>query len=371
MSTELNEQHKDIVVITGASGLIGKRVVERLQADYTLIGLDLTSSDDENLPVHHIGTDLTDDENVRSSFTEIHETYGSRIASVIHLAAYYDFSGEPSPLYEKLTVEGTRRILHVLKDMNFDVEQFVFSSSLLVMEPNNDGSTMTEESPTRAEWAYPESKLAAERVIREEHGEIPAVILRIAGVYDDECHSLPLSRQIQRVYEGALESYVYPGDEEKGQALVHLDDLARCFEQVVKHRSDLTQEEIFLIAESNVVSYGRLQDEFGELIHGDDWTTIRVPKPVAKAGAYVQSQLAHEDEQPFIKPWMVDLADDHYAPDISKAADKLKWKPDHRLLSTAPRMVKSLLRDPHAFYERHNLSKPETFPQEHITHQIM
>ena len=41
----------------------------------------------------------------------VRERFGTRIASVIHLAAYYDFSGEPSEKYETITVQGTERLL--------------------------------------------------------------------------------------------------------------------------------------------------------------------------------------------------------------------------------------------------------------------
>jgi hypothetical protein len=37
---------------------------------------------------------------MKGAFERIRIAYGERIASVIHLAAYYDLSGEPSPLYE-------------------------------------------------------------------------------------------------------------------------------------------------------------------------------------------------------------------------------------------------------------------------------
>jgi hypothetical protein len=46
---------------------------------------------------------------------------GQRIASVIHLAAYYDFSGEPSRPYEQITVRGTHfadNVLIVLAALN-------------------------------------------------------------------------------------------------------------------------------------------------------------------------------------------------------------------------------------------------------------
>ncbi len=53
------------------------------------------------------------------AFKRIRYAYGNRIAAVVHLAAYYDFAGKPSPLYQKITVEGTERLLRVLQ--GFDV----------------------------------------------------------------------------------------------------------------------------------------------------------------------------------------------------------------------------------------------------------
>lgn len=352
-------QQKETIVITGASGLIGTRVCHQLADNYTIVGLDLHSPDDSELPLHHIDTDLTDDASVQGALKAVKSEHGENLASVIHLAAYYDFSGEPSPLYDELTVDGTRRLIRSLCEQEFSVEQFVFSSSLLVMKPNEQGRSVSELSATEAEWAYPQSKLRAEQVIANEHGPIPYVILRIAGVYDEQCHSLPISQQITRIYEKQLESFVFPGDASHGQALVHLDDLADCFVKVVAHRPQLGGQDLFLIAEPDVMSYGELQDRIGELIHGTEWPTIRVPKVVAKAGAYIQEKLADDDEQPFIKPWMIELADDHYAANIAHARVKLDWEPQRRLRDTLPAMIQFLKRDPAAFYKLNKLPLPD------------
>ena len=194
-----------------------------------------------------------------------------------------------------------------------------------------------------------------------QRGEIPAVNLRIAGVYDEECHSLPVSQQISRIYERQFEGHVFPGETDHGQALVHLDDLVDCFLRVIERRETLGAEEMFLIAEPDVMSYSELQDRIGELIHGKKWTTFRIPKFVAKAGAWTQGKLASgDDEQPFIKPWMIDLADDHYAADISHARNKLGWDPKHRLRDTLPAIVESLKRDPRRWYKINGLPLPET-----------
>jgi nucleoside-diphosphate-sugar epimerase len=278
------------------------------------------------------------------------------LASVIHLAAYYDFSGEPSPLYQTLTVEGTRRLLKELQ--KFQTEQFIFSSSLLVMKSVGEGEIITESSPTEAEWDYPGSKLEAEKAIEEERGAIPSVILRIAGVYDEDCHSIPIAQHIRRIYEKQFESYFFPGDPQHGQPFVHLDDLIDCLRKLVERRHTLDQRELLLIAEPEVVSYGELQERLGELIHGEEWPTIRIPKTVAKAGAWAKEKLTG-DEETFIKPWMVDMADAHYPVAIEQARQRLDWAPRHRLRDTLEEMIRRLKRDPRQWYLTNKLPLPE------------
>ncbi len=348
---------KPLILITGVSGRIGSWVSRLLASDYQVVGMDIESP--EESCGEWIETDLTDAESLAEALRKVREKYGENVASVIHLAAYYDFAGEPSPLYDELTVEGTRRLLVGLRD--FAVEQFIFSSSLLVMHPCEVGERITEQSPTRAEWAYPESKLKAEQVIHETRGGIPSVILRISGVYDDDCHSIPIARQIARIYEKQAESFVFPGDSDAGNPYLHISDLAVCIRMLIEKRSELSDEELFLVAEPDVMSYADLQDELGELIHGEAWPSIRIPKAVAKAGAWAKEKMAASDEEkPFIKPWMVDLADDHYAVDVSHIRDRVGWLPKRRLVDSLPQMVSALKTNPAKWYQDQGLSVPES-----------
>ncbi len=357
---------RPVVVITGAGGLIGSRLVTRLHRDFTVVGIDNDSAQDEGIeePIDWYNVDLTSDGAIEDIFAGIRERHGPRIASVIHLAAYYDFSGADHPLYETLTVGSTRRLLTAIHEQDFQCEQFVFSSSLLVMEPDEHGRSVSELSPTRAEWPYPQSKLKAEEVIREHAETIPYVILRIAGVYDEDGNSLSLSRQIQRIYERQMESFVFPGDSSHGQALVHLDDLADCFARVVERRKQLHPEELFLVAEPDVMSYAELQKQIGEMLHGDEWPAWPIPKPIAKAGAWVKNHLPADDEEQFIKPWMVDHADDHYQVTIAHARARLGWVPEHRLRDTLPEIVGSFQADPELFYARHGLNLAQIQPHD-------
>ena len=106
------------------------------------------------------------------------------------------------------------------------------------------------------------------------------------------------------------------------------------------------------------MSYGELQNRIGELIHGTEWPTIRIPKTVAKAGAWLKEKVAG-DEETFIKPWMVELADAHYPVSIDRARQKLGWEPAHRLRITIREMIRFLLRDPRAWYKENKLALPE------------
>ena len=92
------------------------------------------------------------------------------------------------------------------------------------------------------------------------------------------------------------------------------------------------------------------------LIHGDpDWDTRVIPKAVAKAGAWVQDVVPGV-EDPFIKPWMIEMADHHYALDTTRARTMLGWLPARHLRETLPRMVAFLKADPHEFYRVNKLS---------------
>jgi nucleoside-diphosphate-sugar epimerase len=356
-TTNIQASAKPVVVITGSSGLIGSKLVAAFASNYDVVGLDRDRPKEMVAGTDFIECDLTKDDSVAAAFGAVREKHGNRLTSVIHLAAYYDFSGEPSEMYRQLTVEGTARVLREIKE--FETEQFVFSSTILVMEPAEEGEAITEASPLEDEpWDYPRSKIEAEKLILRERGNISAVILRIAGVYNEEGHAVPIAQQISRIYERQLESYFFPGDASHGQAFVHLDDLVECFKQVIALRRELGPADVFLIAEPEVMSYAELQEQLGELIHGEQWPTIRIPKAVAKAGAWVQEKISGE-EATFIKPWMIDLADDHYPVEIARARERLGWEPQHRLRDALSHMVGRLKENPRAWYEMHHLTPPE------------
>ncbi len=345
--------NKEVIIITGASGRIGFRSAERFSRKYQIVGYDVFLAG--SLPsVEFVIVDIASDESVREGLDYVKKKFGNRIASVIHLAAYYSFVHRWSSMYDKITVQGTERLLKELRD--FDVDQFIFSSTMLVHKPCMPGRKITEETSFMRTWGYPDSKVKTEDMIHRTRGNASAVILRIAGVYDDRCHSIPLSNQMQRIYENQLESHVFAGDVTHGASFVHMDDLIDCIELCVEKRKELPPDITFLVGESVTLSYDKLQRMMQRLIHGREWKTWSVPKPIAKIGAWVQDHMPFIKES-FIKPWMIDLADDHYELDISKAKKHLGWQPKKRLEETIPKWVKELKDDPLAWYDENKLKR--------------
>ena len=354
---------KPVVLITGSSGLIGTAVVEDLSKDFETVGLDVEFPDKKTKIGDFIECDFTSDESVKLALETVKQRHGTHIASVVHLAAYYDFTGEPSEMYDKLTVAGTRRLLKKLHD--FETGQFVFSSTILVQEPaEEEGEIITESSPLEDEpWDYPKSKIKTEKIIGRERGNIKTVILRIGGVYNEDTHTVPIAQQIARIYEKDFESYFYPGESSHGQAFVHLEDLVDCIHRVVEWRKELPETEVFIVAEPDLMSYRELQDEIGMLIHGEEWTTMWIPKFIAKAGAWAENLVADKDEQ-FIKPWMIDIADDNFPVSIKHAREFLGWNPQHTLRDTLPKMIGQLKTNPIQWYEINKLPLPEDLEEQ-------
>jgi len=150
-----------------------------------------------------------------------------------------------------------------------------------------------------------------------------------------------------------LKSHFFPGNVHAGQSMVHLDDAVEAVVLAVQQRKKIPPQSAILIGEPDPMPYQELQEEIGRALHGREWSTAAVPKSVAKAGAAVTDTLSGGNA--FIKPFMIEMADDHYALDISRAKGWLNWQPRHHLRRTLPKILESLKSDPEGFYKANKL----------------
>lgn len=92
-------------MITGAAGNIGSALTETLSDGYNVVGLDLPDACEGRDGL--IGCDITDPDSTERAIDELYDRIdGGNIASVIHLAAYFDFSGK-----ERLQIKPSTRMV--------------------------------------------------------------------------------------------------------------------------------------------------------------------------------------------------------------------------------------------------------------------
>ncbi len=353
--------HKPLVLITGAAGDIGKSLMRALHNDYTPIGLDLErKADGKSI----FAIDLTSDQSVQDALARLREQHGSQLAAVVHLAAYFDFTGEVHAMYRTVNVDGTARLLRELR--GFEVGNFIYASTMLVHAPGKPGQRIDESAPLGPAWAYPQSKADAEAVIQREHGAMPYTLLRFAGLYDDRSCVPTLAQQIARIYERDLQSHLYPADPNAGQSFIHRDDLIAAVQSAIDRRDSLPRNQAILVGEPVAPGFEQMQNLIGQLVHGErEWITLRVPALAARAGAWLQEKseplvpdAIDRGKPPFIRPFMVERAGDHYELNISRARDLLEWTPRHDIRDSLRHIVGALKEDPVAWYRAHDITPP-------------
>ena len=224
--------------------------------------MDLRPEDGE-YPI--FAADFTNPAAVELALSRMRDQFGARIASVVHLVAYFDQTGEDNPLYQKVNVDGTRNLLRALQA--FEVEQFVYASTMLVHAPVKPGEHMDEDQPFDPAYIYPQSKLAAEQAIKAEHGHIPYVILRLAGVYEEKSVIPTLAQQMARIHGRDFQGYLYAGSPLTGQSMLHKEDMIDAFRRTIDRRAALPSGTAILIGEPDAMSYDAIQDEIGYLIY--------------------------------------------------------------------------------------------------------
>lgn len=353
---------RPLVLITGATGNIGQSLASTLSDSYQVVGLDRKAQSGA-FPV--LQADFSSPASIDLALHKLRDAFGTRIASVVHLVAYFDFSNADDPRYQSVNIDGTRHLLRALQA--FEVEQFVYASTMLVHAPCRPGERIDEDHPIGPRWAYPRSKAAAETVVQEEHRAIPYVNLRLAGVYDAQSLVPTMAQQFARIYERDVQSYFYSGSTLVGQAMLHRDDMLDAFKRTIDRRHALPAQASILVGEADALGYDALQDRLGALMHGvDDWTTIQMPKSVAAAGLWAQTKLEpvipdiiDKGQAPFVRPFMAEMADDHYALDTRRARDLLGWEPHHSFKDELPVLVQSLKDDPPGWYQRNGVTPPD------------
>lgn len=173
--------HPPRILVTGATGAVGPRVVASLvEAGCRIRTLSLDPPPPGLWP-EGIETQLGD-----ITDRSVVHTAMQGIDGVIHLAALLHVANPPAslqPEYERINVGGTAAVVEAARQAG--VGRMVFFSTIAVYG-HSAGGILMEDSPVRPDSFYAQTKLAAERIVlaaKRADGRPLGAVLRLGAVY--------------------------------------------------------------------------------------------------------------------------------------------------------------------------------------------
>jgi nucleoside-diphosphate-sugar epimerase len=324
---------KTRVLLTGASGFIGRRILEGLagEGDLTLSILlrdpdkaeDLVK--DASLEIHK--GDITRPESLKAAL--------SGKAVIIHCAALMsNFDSETHAGFYKVNVTGTRNLLKSC-DLN-TLKQFIHISTVGVYGACGK-EPLDEEAPygsalSTYEWSKKESELAVLKYAKERN--IPFTILRPSPMYGVGM-SYGWPDTIKAINSGKM---LIPGN---GKAKIHLlnvGDLVRAIKLALLNKSAINK--IYNIAGPEILNLAKVFDTISEIMGAK--RPGKLPfLPVYFASVFLNFIPAglKGGKLALLTPHRISFFSKNHFYDISKARRELNYEPCVNMREGFGRMI--------------------------------
>ena len=337
------------LVVTGASGFVGRHLLEALKEDYRIVGLARRSQARSGAPVHPNITwhqaDIGERAGIEPIFDGIRRNGGADI--LIHLAAHYDFTGDEHPEYQRTNVQGLRNVLELSKGLG--LRRFVFSSSTAACRFPPVGEALTEGSPPDGDHVYARTKAAGERMLPEYRDHFPSTIVRFAALFSDWCEYPPLFMFLETWLSSAWNARILGGRGQSAIPYLHVDDLTLFFLALLGRPDDVPPGRVLQASPDGAVSHQQLYDE-ATLVHfGNRRPSIHMPRPLCGPGMWSLDLLGRLiGKRPFERPWMARYIDLAMSIDSGRTRALLGWEPRPRLqvLRRLPFLLENRRTDP-------------------------
>jgi len=347
-----------VVVVTGAAGFLGSSITADLARSHSVIAVDRREPDALLLHaapgVEWAKLDIAEADEVAAVFQGAKRRLG-RIDVVIHLAAFYHFGADAHPEYERTNVRGTAHVLRAATDVG--ATRLIFASSVAAMEPAPPGQVLDESSPTSDYLPYAASKSTGERMVLAALSRLPAIVLRIGGVFSDWCELPPLHGLIKNWWGKSPLCRVIAGRGESGMPYVHRDDLVTLVRNCVEREAELAEHEVFIASQHGAV----LQRDLFPVVRqacGGGASPLFVSPAIAGLGLRAKRLLgALSGNAPFEQPWMLEFLDRPWVVDTSSTRARLQWActPGLDVCERLPTILEHLAREPKVWEHRNAL----------------
>ncbi len=280
------------ILITGSTGMIGKRLVEKLKKKHTIT-----------------------EANRRKGINITHKKDCGKIMKnvevVIHAAAELDETKTEEEIW-KTNVEGTVNLLETAEENN--IHQFIFLSTVGVygeqtkkMDENTIGEPIT---------AYERTKTEAEKRVWNYQEVFPVTIIRPALVIGPNPYWSKIFKTIKK-------GFPLIGEGKNPWQMIEVDDLVAFIEHALGNEE--MYNEIYICAEKEVHSLREVVDMIADILHVKKTGTI--PKSAGMAISHLFGIYGKiMGKKPLLIPAHVKRLFKHREYDITKAL-RTGWKP--------------------------------------------
>ncbi len=319
------------IVVTGASGFVGRNFLEAAAGKYRLFCLARRSQKEAGIPqndnIRWTQVDIARWETMRDVVRCIKDHGDADY--VLHLAGYYDFSNTKNPEYDRTNVLGTRNVLKLAQMIG--PKRVLFASSLAACEFPPKGKAINEDSPVDAQFPYAISKREGEKLMYEFSEWFPVSIIRFAAVFSDWCEYPPQYMFLTTWLSKKWNARVVGGRGESAIPYIHIRDLNRLFFRIIEKSNDLPRTSVYLASPNGSVSHKELFTTATRYFYGQDVKPVKIPKFLATPGVMMRQSLGQlTQHKPFERLWMMEYIDRKLTIDATRTYRELGWEPTPR-----------------------------------------
>ncbi|MBN1198478.1 MAG: NAD-dependent epimerase/dehydratase family protein [Bacteroidales bacterium] len=320
------------IVLTGASGFIGRYFLAQMSDQYSIIAIARRSEGEANVPqnknIHWIQWDIGNENQLDTVLQKIIRLGGADF--LIHLAAFYDFNYTDDVAYTRTNIEGTRNVIELARQLK--IKRFIFASSLAACRFPLPGMSINEQTTVDAEYAYARTKRTGEEMVRAFSQDVACTVIRFAAVFSDWCEYPPLYKFLETWLSRKYDSRILGGKGESAIPYIHIQDLLHLFQVILQKSHLLPPFDIYAASPDGSTCHRELFELATHHYFGKVIKPIHIPRLIAYPGIILRDFLGHlhVTPPPFEKLWMLNYVDLKLDTDASYTRKTLEWEPSAR-----------------------------------------
>ncbi len=320
------------IVVTGASGFIGRNLLMHLRERYHIFGIARRSGREAEIPFHAniewIQWDISNASAIADIALYIKQHGGAEF--MVHLAGYYDFDYNEKPEYYSTNILGTKNVLELARLLK--VRRFIFSSSLAACSFGQRKGIINEHSPANAKFAYANSKRIGEQLCREYSEHFACSIVRFAAIFSDWCEYAPLYKLLSTWLSRSWDRRFLAGKGDSSITYLHIYDLIRLLEDILRKSKALKNSDTYIASPDGSETQQALflsatREFFGRSIRPFMISKFVVYLWMLARTAIWKTGLAGK---PFERLWMYGYIDKRMKVDPSYTWKEIGWNPTQR-----------------------------------------